>query len=166
MNIILQPVWPPSDPQAAKSWSVIDDGVMGGLSSGKFYLNDQGHGIFTGYVSLENNGGFTSARLDTGPISLAGKNKLKIRIRGDGKKYQLRIKEGREQPHAFIQVFKTSSDWQDLEFNLSDFYATFRGRRLNLPNFSAGIIEEITFLIANKKAEQFTLEIATIELVG
>mgnify|MGYP001300270260 CR=1 FL=1 len=45
-------------------WMVVDDIVMGGRSSGLFRLDKDGHGVFTGEVSLENNGGFSSVRYD------------------------------------------------------------------------------------------------------
>ena len=38
------------------------DVVMGGKSSGSFALSPEGHGVFKGAVSLENNGGFSSLR--------------------------------------------------------------------------------------------------------
>ena len=43
-------------------------------------------------------------------------------------------------------------------------YPSFRGRKLNLPNFSEKAIEEITFLIGNKKAEKFALILDEIRL--
>lgn len=45
-----------------KTWYIVDDVVMGGRSSGTFTLNEDGHGVFAGNVSLENNGGFSSVR--------------------------------------------------------------------------------------------------------
>ncbi len=39
-------------------WRIIDDGVMGGISSGNFKIDSDGNGVFYGTVSLENNGGF------------------------------------------------------------------------------------------------------------
>jgi hypothetical protein len=44
-------------------------------------------------------------------------------------------------------------------------YFSFRGRRLNAPNFSHEYIEQIVFLIGNKKDENFELIIDTIELI-
>ena len=44
------------------AWKVVDDIVMGGRSNGKFEMSDDGHGVFHGAVSLENNGGFSSIR--------------------------------------------------------------------------------------------------------
>jgi len=43
-----------------ENWIIIDDVVMGGKSSGSFKLNSDGHGVFEGEISLENNGGFSS----------------------------------------------------------------------------------------------------------
>lgn len=43
-------------------WKIVNDAVMGGRSSSKFYLNEEGNGVFKGKFSLENNGGFSSLR--------------------------------------------------------------------------------------------------------
>lgn len=42
-------------------WRIVNDGVMGGLSSSRVSVNDDKI-IFSGNVSLENNGGFASLR--------------------------------------------------------------------------------------------------------
>ena len=44
------------------SWRILDDVVMGGRSNGEFKINNDGLGEYTGDVSLENNGGFSSLR--------------------------------------------------------------------------------------------------------
>ncbi len=41
-------------------WMVINDGVMGGISSSSFKKGEQAGAVFTGEVSLENDGGFCS----------------------------------------------------------------------------------------------------------
>jgi hypothetical protein len=43
-------------------------------------------------------------------------------------------------------------------------YPSFRGRKLDAPNFSHDSIEEIVFLIGNKKNERFELIIDKIAL--
>ena len=45
-----------------KKWNVVDDVVMGGRSSSTVSLNADGFGVFSGDVSLANNGGFSSVR--------------------------------------------------------------------------------------------------------
>jgi len=43
-------------------------------------------------------------------------------------------------------------------------HPAFRGTNLDIPNYDRESIEEIAFLISNKKAENFKLEIASIIL--
>jgi NADH dehydrogenase [ubiquinone] 1 alpha subcomplex assembly factor 1 len=43
-------------------------------------------------------------------------------------------------------------------------YPAFRGRALSIGNFGSESIEEIAFLIGNKTAENFKLEIDTMYL--
>ena len=67
--------------------------------------------------------------------------------------------------HSYITYFETSGLWQELEFLFADFYPTYRGRRLELPNFPGEQMEELGFMIANKKAQDFKLEIAQIRIL-
>jgi NADH dehydrogenase [ubiquinone] 1 alpha subcomplex assembly factor 1 len=43
-------------------------------------------------------------------------------------------------------------------------YPSFRGRTLDMPNFESDFIEELRFLIGNKKPQNFELIIDKIEL--
>lgn len=148
-----------------ENWYVVDDVVMGGSSSGKFEITKEGYGKFSGDVSLENNGGFSSARYDMEPLKVYPKSKIIIRLKGDRNTYQFRVKSKTTDHQSYISKFKTTGDWQILEFNLEDLNPTFRGRRLDLPNFDKTIIEEIRFLIGNKKPQKFKLIIENIQLV-
>jgi hypothetical protein len=51
-----------------------------------------------------------------------------------------------------------------IEISLDQLVPTFRGRELNMPNFQSIKIEELGFLIGNKKNESFKLEIDKIEI--
>jgi hypothetical protein len=150
---------------ASKSndWYVVDDGVMGGLSQGKFFVNEEGHGVFHGEVSLENNGGFSSVRhpLD---MNIEGNKSVVLRVKGDGKRYQFRLKKNNSDYHSYIQYFETSGKWETIELDLDEFYPSFRGRKLDMDNYAPGKLQEIRFLIANYKAESFKLEIDWIKV--
>lgn len=146
------------------NWVVIDDVVMGGASNGTFKLNNNGNGVFEGNISLENNGGFSSLRYQTKTIDVSRFKKIKLRIKGDGKKYQFRVKSNKYYKYAFTTYFQTSFEWQTIEIFLSDLEPTFRGRKLIMPNFSEDQIEEIGFLFGNKKNESFKLIFDTIEI--
>ncbi|MEM8508410.1 MAG: CIA30 family protein [Bacteroidota bacterium] len=148
-----------------ENWYVVDDVVMGGRSSGKFSLTKDGYGEFSGTISLENNGGFSSVRCTLPSISVHEESVLKIRLKGDGSPYQFRVKDMRKRNYSYTIPFETTGDWQVLEFRLSELYPVFRGRRLDLPNFDHTTLEELTFLIGNKKAQEFRLVLDTIALL-
>ena len=147
-----------------QNWIIVDDDVMGGKSSGSFRLNADGFGVFEGRISLENNGGFSSVRYRFNKIETKKYTRMRIKLRGDGKNYQFRIKSNSGDAYSYIAPFSTSGEWQEIEIPLKDMYASFRGRKLDQANFSNGSIEEIAFLIGNNKQEEFKLLIDKIEL--
>lgn len=144
------------------TWRVIDDGVMGGLSAGRFGANEAGHGVFSGKVSLENNGGFSSVRYYFNPLATERYSKFVMRLRGDGKQYQFRIKAAAGQYYDYVYDFVTTGQWQTFEIPFDALAPSFRGRRLNLPYYSGKQLAELGFLIGNKKAESFQLELSMI----
>lgn len=147
-----------------RHWVIVDDVVMGGKSSGAFKLNADGFGVFEGSISLDNNGGFSSLRYQFEKIPMKEYTKIIVKLQGDGKEYQFRVKTNSGDYYSYIVPFLTSGEWQEIAFPLKDMYPSFRGRRLDQPNFSDDYIEEIAFLIGNKKEEQFRLLIDQIAL--
>ena len=145
-------------------WVIVDDVVMGGRSNGMFNLNQEGHGVFSGEVSLENNGGFSSLRYRFDRKKITGYTKAILTIKGDMKSYQFRIKTSANDRHSYIATFQTTGQWQTVEIDLDSMYPAFRGNRLDISNYQAEFIEEIAFLIANKKAESFQIEIDRVVL--
>ena len=147
-----------------QNWLIVDDVVMGGKSSGTFNLNTDGFGVFEGSISLDNNGGFSSVRYRFEKTLVKEYSTVHIKLRGDGKKYQFRIKAKSGDYYSYVSPFQTTGEWEEIEIPLKDMYPSFRGRKLDQPNFSDDYIEEITFLIGNKKEEDFQLIIDKIEL--
>ena len=147
-----------------QTWQVVNDVVMGGRSSSSMTLNDEGNGVFQGQVSLENNGGFASIRHALPSRDISSSKKFVIRLKGDGKKYQFRVKENLYDYHSFITYFETTGDWQIIDIPFDDMYPSFRGRKLDRPNFPGKNLEELGFLVGNKTAENFRIEIDKIEL--
>lgn len=147
-----------------REWSVVDDVVMGGRSHGNFEIDNEGHGVFSGFVTTENNGGFSSVRYQFAKINTTTDSKVVLTIKGDGKDYQFRIKDKIRSYYSYITTFKTTGEWQKVVIPLKDLYPSFRGRTLDFPNYSSASFEEIVFLIGNKKKESFRLIIDKIEL--
>ena len=147
-----------------RNWRIVDDVVMGGRSEGNFKITSEGNGMFWGNVSLENNGGFSSVRYVFNKTNVKGYTKIVIRVKGDRKDYQFRLKANSNDYYSYIMPFSTLGEWETIEIPLDEMYPSFRGRKLSMSNFSGDSIEEIAFLIANYKAEEFKLLIDSIEL--
>lgn len=150
--------------KSSNQWRVVDDVVMGGRSSGNFEVNEEGHGVFHGDVSTANNGGFSSVRHEVNTINTEKFSEVVIKLKGDGKAYQFRIKPSVSNYFFYIQTFETNGKWQEIRIPFKDFFPSFRGRKLDQPNFDGKQIEEMTFLIANKKNEPFKLELDWIKV--
>ena len=146
------------------NWIVVDDFVMGGKSNGNFQLNKDGKGVFSGKISLDNNGGFSSVRYGFNKLNIEKFKSIVLKIKGDGKNYQFRIKHKSSDYASYITSFSSSGEWQEIEIPLNIMYPSFRGRKLDEPNFFHKSIQEVTFLIANKKNEEFIILIDKIEL--
>ena len=145
-------------------WYIINDGVMGGLSKGTFRLNEESYGVFEGTVTTENNGGFTSVRYSFDTKDVSDYSVVKIRLKGDGKRYEFRIKKNVDQQFSYIHYFETSGEWETITLPLKSFYPSFRGQKLNKDNYDGMQMEEVTFLIGNGKKESFALQIKFIKL--
>ncbi|WDE98989.1 CIA30 family protein [Lentisphaera profundi] len=145
-------------------WSAVNDGVMGGISSGSFSTKDN-KGIFSGSLSLENNGGFASIRhqLKTNPMKTS--SHIHLRIKGDGRTYQFRVRasnkfDGISYKYDFATV---ANQWLDISIPIADMKSTFRGR--HMPSYTAPKaqdIQQISFLLADKKPGSFKLLIESI----
>jgi NADH dehydrogenase [ubiquinone] 1 alpha subcomplex assembly factor 1 len=151
---------PESDP-----WRNVDDSVMGGVSSSRMRIEDD-MAIFEGELSLENNGGFASVRSEATKQDLTDFEGVRLRVRGDGKKYQFRIRSNGDYNGPSHQMtFETIKDeWLSIELPFSNFFATYRGRTISdHPQIDASRILTMAFFIADKQAGDFLLEIDWIK---
>ena len=146
------------------NWMILDDVVMGGWSNGQFEIGQEGHGVFFGEVSIENNGGFSSVRYYCDPLIVAEYSKAVIRLKGDGRDYQFRTKTDKYDRHSYVYSFKTSGEWENIEIPFLEMEPRFRGMQMNMSNYPGQKLEEVAFLIGNKKNEPFRLEIDKISL--
>ena len=145
-------------------WQVVNDGVMGGKSRSTFQLNEAGNAVFSGDVSLKNFGGFASVRYQFENFQIEDSDTAVLHLKGDGKRYQFRVKSNSRDRHSYIAYFETNKEWQQIKIPLREMYASFRGQRLNMPTFDAEKMAEMSFLIGNGEEELFELMIAKIVL--
>lgn len=153
-----------ADPAALRGWRVQDDGVMGGLSKGKIALDPAGYAVFSGKVSLENNGGFSSVQCYFDPVDVSTYRNAVIRLKGDGKNYRFIVQSAKDARHYYTAEFPTTGDWEEIRIPLRSMVPVRRGDRLNLPDYPGQTMAQARFMIANARAESFQLEIASIAL--
>jgi monofunctional biosynthetic peptidoglycan transglycosylase len=153
-------------PSEDVSWSVIDDVVMGGVSRSRMHRTERNTGLFEGELSLENNGGFASVRADLGRLDLSGFTGLVLRVRGDGRTYQVRLRtDDRFDGIAYRARFATRDDaWQTHRIAFDAFTPTFRGRNLSdVPPLDRRRIHQLGFMPADRSPGPFSLEIDFVD---
>lgn len=153
----------PSEPR----WVAVNDGVMGGRSKGGPAMAD-GHIQFRGELSLANNGGFSSIRTAGQAFDLTGAEAVVLRVRGDGRPYQLRL--ATDARHRGIVVSfgaefaTTAGQWTDVRVPLDSLQPTVHGERLDDAPFDPGRVREIGLLIADGREGPFALDVDWIRL--
>ena len=156
-----------SNSAEARNWIIVNDTVMGGRSQADLAIENDML-VFTGDLSLENNGGFASTRRIYSPLSWNSKETLEIKVLGDGRSYQFRLRTNRNADGiAYVANFTTTKgEVQLLTFNLNDFSPQFRGRLVNgAPNLKFSDIAQIGFMLADKNPGNFVLRIEHIRQI-
>ena len=147
-------------------WEVVNDDVMGGVSASQFQVLTNGCAVFNGTVRLENNGGFASVR--SAPVSenLTGLTAFVLRVRGDGRRYKFSVRTGAgfDTPLYQCSFTTTPGQWEEHRLAFGDFVPTFRGRVLtDVPPLNPAKVNSVGFLISDKQAGPFRLEIGWIK---
>mgnify|MGYP003572143940 CR=1 FL=1 len=149
-------------------WRTVDDVVMGGISASGFKVVD-GVGVFQGTVSLENNGGFASARSKPRLHDLSAYEGLVLRVKGDGKRYSVRLRTSPAFDGVSYQAeIQTKADeWTAIRVPFTKFKAVFRGRPVpSAPRLDPSQVHIFGLLIAGKQEGPFRFEIAQIDAYG
>jgi monofunctional biosynthetic peptidoglycan transglycosylase len=161
-----KPLFDFSKPDAVEAWQSVNDGVMGGVSEGNVRITKEKTLEFFGNLSLENNGGFASARTRAGKLDLSQYDALEFKVRGDGRTYYFNIHvPSRQIAFSYRAKFATGKDkWQDVRIPLKEFKATSFGAEVpNAAPLDPKNIEGIGFLLSDKKAGPFKLEVEWIK---
>ena len=161
------PLFDFTEADAPKQWQTVNDGVMGGVSEGKFKITDTKTMEFFGTLSLANNGGFASVRTKVKKLSLEKDDTLVAKIRGDGRQYMLNLYPNKQRmAYSYRATVQTMKDeWIEVKVPLDKFEATSFGRIVK----NAGLVkpEEINslgFMLGDKKAGPFKMEIEWIKV--
>jgi NADH dehydrogenase [ubiquinone] 1 alpha subcomplex assembly factor 1 len=152
---------------AAKEWQAVNDGVMGGVSDGKFKITDQKTLEFYGTLSLENNGGFASIRSKAKKLGLEKGDVLVARVRGDGRDDSMNLYVPKPlTAFSYRATAKTKKDeWIEVRLPLEKFEATSFGRAVkDASPANPAEVNALGFLLGDKKAGPFKLEVEWVKL--
>lgn len=155
-------------PESTADWETVDDVVMGGRSHStvewvdtKPPNSEPGSLRFAGTLSLENNGGFCSAK-NRGHWELSGIDRLVFELCGDGHDYDITIRTpGITDGASFRHPVETGADtWQRLELAIDDFRLWRRGQLLSKTRrLDPSDIISFGFLIAGGQQGEFHLDL-------
>jgi len=153
-------------------WYPIHDTVMGGRSSGATTQNTETQSmLFSGMLSLENNGGFASVRLPVEEDQLRMAQGIRITLKGDGRKYLATIRRDYEQRMIYHRAsFQTTKgEEQEIIIPFADYKPYAYGR--SLPQVTPlhhkhNHVRELGFMLADKQSGSFSLEILSMETYG
>ena len=146
-------------------WQIVNDDVMGGISTSLFQILTNGGAAFSGVVSLENNGGFASVRSSPVRQNLSRLDAFVVRLRGDGRRYKftVRTETGFNTPIYQCAFATKRGEWEEHQLPFKEFVPTFRGRVLtDVPPLDPARITSVGFLISDKQDGSFQLEVAWI----
>ena len=155
------------EPESAGPWQTVNDGVMGGRSVGRFKINDDKKMEFFGTLSLENNGGFASVRASGTNLGLREGDSIVARVRGDGREYSFNLYALRNRGgYSYRQSFKTKNGvWIEVKLPVEKSVATWRGRVFPNERLDPSRVTGLGFLLGDKKAGPFKLEVEWIKVV-
>ena len=149
-------------PDDRNQWRPINDTVMGGISASQLQLTGEGFALFTGTVSLENNGGFASLQSTPSAYDFTGYEGIALRIKGDGKRYKFSLKSNifLDSPRYEASFVTAKGVWATVTIPFNTLVPTFRGKVLtNEIPIDISQVKSFSFLISDKQEGPFRMEI-------
>lgn len=108
--------------ESGDDWFVLNDDVMGGVSTGEIYLTDTTL-VFEGNVSTDQNGGFVSIRSPTGEYDLSQYSQVEFRYKSEGHTFSMILADKMMWylPEFMHEVMSESDEWTTQVTSLYDF---------------------------------------------
>jgi hypothetical protein len=156
-----------TEPNVRSQWGVTNDDVMGGVSTSQISAGDKNVLIFSGEISLENNGGFASLRSPIDDYDFSDYEGFLLKIKGDGKTYNLSFRSTKYfTGYNYTHKFQTEKhSWQIVKLPFKNFNLKYYGKEIsNFEPPDKSSIKQMSILISDKQQGPFKLEIEWIGL--
>ena len=149
-------------------WSAVNDGVMGGKSSGGSQV-DKSLLVFEGVLNTDG-GGFSSVRTPVDPGDLAGATSLKLRVKSDGRAYKFTMATNKTNLFRAVSFnvdipVTPAGEWAEVTADFGAVNASVWGRKLSGVEFDPAKVKELGIIIADGKDGPFRLEVDWIKAV-
>lgn len=154
------------DTDTENPWQTVNDGVMGGLSSGGSIL-DKGVLSFSG-ITNTNGGGFSSVRLQVAPGVMAEANRIKVYMKRDARSYSLTMRTnvrsfGRRVAFRGPVVEAAIGEWSYGILFFDSLKASIRGQPVPNAIFDPAEVVELGLIIYDGKDGPFDMQLKRIE---
>lgn len=150
----------------AQQWRAVNDGVMGGLSSGGPSFEDN-HMVFEGVINT-NGGGFSSLRSAVEHGALADASGIMLRIKSDGRGYKVTFRTDRAYRSRLISFqaplpATPRGEWADVTVPLDALSGSIFGRPVTGAVFDRTRVREMGIILADGQDGPFRLEVDWIK---
>ena len=155
----------------ALSWSTVNDTVMGGRSRAKVGVTEGGTVSWSGYLSLENNGGFSSIRSQPTRYDWSAYDGVEVVVEGQGREIQVSLQRGDMVVRAGGYRASVSTE-KSGETRVIIPFAAFQlkrfGRAINGPALKTGLksIGQLGLLLADKRQGPFSITLRAFRPVN
>ena len=140
-------------------WIVVNDGVMGGRSSGFVAVQD-GTLRFTGTLVTQG-GGFTSVRARR-EADLSGEDGLELRVRGGGRPFEVELDDGTRGYGRTVSrraPVATTAQWAVVRVPFTAFRSSIVGRPVNAPPMDPSRIRSVGLYLLDGRDGPFRVEV-------
>ena len=156
-------------PASVQGWRAVNDGVMGGRSSGGPSFGGDAL-VFSGTIDTDG-GGFSSIRHRLTPGQLAGADGLRLTLRGDGRPYRLTLRtsrswRGRNVSWQIPIPATPAGEWAEVVAPFADARASVFGRSVDAGAFDPLDAREVGIILADGRDGPFRLEVADMAAVS
>ena len=148
------------------TWKAVNDGVMGGRSSGGPSM-DKNFMVFDGIINT-NGGGFSSVRrkIDVGALSEA--SGVALKLRSDGRAYKITLRSdayyrGRNISFQGNIPATPEGEWAEVTLPFDSLKASLFGRAIYGAKFNPSQVHEIGIIIADGIDGPFRLDVAKLQ---
>ncbi len=132
--------------------NVANDVLIGGHSESRVFISARAQAVFSGHLSDFIQNCFASVRFSKHNLSLEGIEGLYMKVMGDGKRYECRLRtQSQLDEIEYVSEFQTKkNEWMLVKLPFKNFIPIYRGHYLNnVSPIDPKSIQQICFFVSH-----------------